>query len=128
MFTLVVIIQIIVSVVMVIAVLLQSGKGAAIGSSFGGSSSQTLFGSAGPQTMLGKVTAVCAAIFMLSSLYLTYLSSRSRTASVMSGVPATVAPATQAEQPQAAPAQTAPQAGAPGASAPQQPPAPAPKQ
>lgn len=128
MFTLVVIIQIIVSVVMVIAVLLQSGKGAAIGSSFGGSSSQTLFGSAGPQTMLGKVTAVCAAIFMLSSLYLTYLSSRSRTASVMSGVPAMVAPATPAEQPQAAPTQTAPQAGAPGASAPQQPPAPAQKQ
>ncbi|MEK7773907.1 MAG: preprotein translocase subunit SecG, partial [Deltaproteobacteria bacterium] len=50
MFTLVVIIQIIVSIIMIIAVLLQSGKGSAIGSSFGGASSQTLFGSAGPQT------------------------------------------------------------------------------
>ncbi|MBI5827701.1 MAG: preprotein translocase subunit SecG [Deltaproteobacteria bacterium] len=128
MFTLVIVIQIIVSIVMVIAVLLQSGKGAAIGSSFGGSSSQTLFGSAGPQTMLGKVTAVCAAIFMLSSLYLTYLSSRSRITSVMSGVPAKVAPVNPADQPQGAPTQTAPQAGAPGASAPQQPPAPAQRQ
>lgn len=123
MFTLVVVIQIIVSIVMVIAVLLQSGKGAAIGSSFGGSSSQTLFGSAGPQTMLGKVTAVCAAIFMLSSLYLTYLSSRSRTTSVMSGVPAKVAPVTPAEQPQGVLPQAAPQAGAP-----QQTPVPAQKQ
>ncbi|MBI5903895.1 MAG: preprotein translocase subunit SecG [Deltaproteobacteria bacterium] len=128
MFTLVVVIQIIVSIVMVIAVLLQSGKGSAIGSSFGGSSSQTLFGSAGPQTMLGKVTAVCAAIFMLSSLYLTYISSRSRTTSVMSGVPAKVAPVNPPTPSQDAPPQTAPQAGVPGASAPQQPPAPVQKQ
>lgn len=88
MFTFIVVIHIIVSFVMIIAVLLQVGKGASIGSTFGGgSSSQTVFGSAGPATMLGKVTYACAAIFMITSLTLTYLSSRQKSTSIMSGVP-----------------------------------------
>lgn len=88
MFTFILVIHIIVSFVMIIAVLLQVGKGASIGSTFGGgSSSQTVFGSAGPATMLGKVTYACAAIFMVTSLTLTYLSSRQKSTSLMSDVP-----------------------------------------
>lgn len=104
MVTLTVVIHVIVSIIIIIAVLLQSGKGATMGSTFGGgASSQTVFGSAGPATMLAKVTGICAAIFMLTSLYLTYQSSKGK-ASIMSTVPA----ATQTV-PQAAPS-TAPPA------------------
>ena len=100
MVTLVIAVHIMVSIVLIISVLLQVGKGASIGSTFG-SSSQTLFGSAGPTTFLTKVTGTCAAIFMLTSLFLTYNASKSRTASVMSAVPAVKsAPAPQKGQQQ----------------------------
>ena len=101
MYTAIIVIHIFVSIVMIISVLLQVGKGADIGSAFGGASSQTLFGSAGPATLLVKVTGVCAGIFMLTSLYLTYQSSRAKQTSVMSDAPAVTAPA--------APQVTAPQ-------------------
>ncbi len=86
MHTIALIIHIIASIVMIVSVLLQVGKGASMGSAFGGSSSQTLFGSSGPATFLGKITAVCAGIFMLTSLYLTFLSTKERTSSIMSDV------------------------------------------
>ena len=47
-------IHVIASVLLVLIVLLQTGKGADMGASFGGGSSQTLFGSTGPATILGK--------------------------------------------------------------------------
>lgn len=72
MYSLVVIIHIIVSIFLIVVVLLQRGKGASIGVVFGGASSQTLFGSAGPASFLTKLTAVCAVVFMLTSLYLAY--------------------------------------------------------
>lgn len=87
MVTLAIAVHILVSIVLVATVLLQSGKGAAIGSSFGGSSNNTLFGSSGPATFLTKLTAVCAVIFMLTSLYLTFLASRTDTESVMDVAP-----------------------------------------
>jgi len=99
MVTLVMVIHILVSIILVIAVLLQVGKGASIGSTFG-SSSQTLFGSAGPTTFLTKVTGTCAAVFMLTSLFLTYNASKSRSASVMGNMPAVKsAPAGQKDAP-----------------------------
>ena len=103
MFTAITVIHIIVSIVIVIAVLLQVGKGASIGSTFGGASSQTLFGSAGPATLLAKVTYAGVAIFMVTSLYLTYTGSRSKSSSIMSDIPAVTAPAGQeSAAPQAA--------------------------
>lgn len=98
MFTLVLVIHVIVSLVMIATVLLQAGKGASIGSTFGGSSSssQTIFGSAGPATLLAKVTYGCAAIFMVTSITLTYMSTRQRTESIMENVPVTTAPAPSA--------------------------------
>jgi preprotein translocase subunit SecG len=87
MFKTAIFIHIFVSIVLIITVLLQAGKGASIGSSFGASSSQALFGSSGPTTFLSKVTTVCAIIFMLTSLYLTYLTARKDVGSVMTEVP-----------------------------------------
>ncbi|MDO8304070.1 MAG: preprotein translocase subunit SecG [Sedimentisphaerales bacterium] len=110
MFTAITVIHIIVSIILVLAVLLQVGKGASIGSTFGGASSQTLFGSAGPATILAKVTYVGIAIFMVTSLYLTYTSSRSKASSIMSDIPAVSAPEAKqgAPEQQAVPAAPAP--------------------
>lgn len=98
MYTAVIILHILVSIFLVIVVLLQAGKGASIGASFGGSSSQTLFGSAGPATFLSKITAGCAIVFMVTSLYLTYMGSARTTSSIMKDTPAAkkeTQPATQ---------------------------------
>ncbi len=72
MYILLIIIHVLVCFLMVGAILLQSGKGAEIGASFGGSS-QTVFGSRGPANFLSKFTVVVAAIFMLTSLGLAIL-------------------------------------------------------
>jgi len=90
--TAIIALHLIVSLIMIGLVLLQSGKGASIGAAFGGASSQTLFGSAGPASALGKITAVCAAIFMLTSLYLTFISSHTTDESIMKSVPEVSAP------------------------------------
>ncbi len=87
MYSLIITLHILVCILLVITVLLQAGKGASIGSSFGGSSSQALFGTSGPTTFLTKVTAGCAIIFMLTSLYLTFLSARKEPGSIMDQLP-----------------------------------------
>ncbi len=85
-------IHVLVSFVLVGIVLLQQGKGADMGAVFGGSS-QTLFGSTGATTFLGKLTAVAAALFMLTSVGLTYMASHRYKVSVVPDRPATGAPA-----------------------------------
>lgn len=86
MFTAVITIHVIVSVVIIITVLLQSGKGASIGASFGGAGSQTLFGSAGPASFLLKITVISVVIFMATSMYMTIGFSGNSVSSVMSEV------------------------------------------
>jgi len=73
MFTALIILHVLVAFIMVGVILLQSGKGAEIGAAFGGSS-QTIFGARGANTFLGKLTAVTATIFMLTSLSLAIMS------------------------------------------------------
>jgi preprotein translocase subunit SecG len=90
--------------VLIVSVLLQVGKGASIGSAFGGAGSQTLFGSSGPASLLTKVTAACAIIFMATSLYLTITSGQKRRSSIMRGLPAITVPATETTEPGAPPA------------------------
>src|SRR5207247_10250250 len=67
-------------------VLLQAGKGADIGSAFGGAGSQAVFGSMGTPTVLGKITGVIAIIFTLTSFSLAILGGE-RTSSVVSDAP-----------------------------------------
>jgi len=75
-FALLVTVHVTVSLALILVVLLQVGKGQSIGAAFGGaSSSQTFFGSRGPATFLSRLTAVSAALFMLTSLGLAYMSS-----------------------------------------------------
>jgi preprotein translocase subunit SecG len=67
--------HIFVCVALVLIVLLQAGKGASMGAAFGGAS-QTIFGSPGAAGFLTKITTVAAILFMMTSIFLTMLSTR----------------------------------------------------
>ena len=67
------ILHVFVCIILILVVLLQAGKGANMGAAFGGSS-QTVFGSSGAGTFLGKMTTIVAALFMITSLTLSYFS------------------------------------------------------
>jgi len=97
--TLIIVLHTIVCLFLICIVLLQHGKGADIGASFGGSS-QSLFGTEGPMPLLNKITTLAAIVFMGTSITLAYLSTNKSTGSVMSHV--------KVEAPQQTPAQTAP--------------------
>ena len=71
--SLILILHIMVAIAIVALVLLQHGRGADVGASFGSGASNTMFGSAGAVPFLVKVTAVCAGIFFITSLSLSYL-------------------------------------------------------
>ena len=72
-------------------VLLQHGKGADVGAAFGGGASGSVFGAAGSANFLSRATAVLAVVFFLTSLGLTYVSSRKPdTGGVMANPPAPV--------------------------------------
>ncbi len=113
MFILVVTIHVIVSLVIIGLVLLQAGKGADIGSAFGGSGSQAVFGSMGTPTVLGKATAVVAAIFMITSFGLSIMSHQRATSIMPASGPAAPAPAVPAAPPGAPAATPAPAPPAP---------------
>lgn len=68
------IIHIFVCLVLMFVVLLQQGKGGGMGSAFGGASAQ-VFGGSGAGNILTRATAICAGIFMLTSVTLAYMSS-----------------------------------------------------
>ncbi len=78
-----VILHVIVCIALIMIVLLQTGKGADMGAAFGGGASQTLFGSTGASTFLSKATTGVAIIFMLTSLGLAFIVSRSNDSSIM---------------------------------------------
>lgn len=69
-------VHVLVCAVLIIVVLLQHGKSADIAATFGGAGSQTAFGPRGTATLLSKVTTWCAIIFMLTSISLTLLATR----------------------------------------------------
>jgi preprotein translocase subunit SecG len=81
--TLLIILHVVVCLFLIGIVLLQQGKGADIGATFGGSS-QSLFGTEGPLPLLNKITTLSAVIFMVTSVALAYISSQNSTGSVMS--------------------------------------------
>ncbi|HVT92821.1 MAG TPA: preprotein translocase subunit SecG [Bryobacteraceae bacterium] len=103
------IIHVIVSLFLVIVVLLQSGKAADLAGAFGGMGSQTAFGPRGSATVLSKATAVGAALFMVTSLWLSVLATRSAGDRIGSSVLDRQPKKTQSSQPAKAPATPAPQ-------------------
>jgi preprotein translocase subunit SecG len=67
------VIHVIIATAIIALVLLQHGKGADMGASFGSGSSGSLFGASGSANFLSRTTAVLATIFFASSLVLTYV-------------------------------------------------------
>ena len=97
-------------------VLLQHGKGADMGSGFGGGASASLFGATGSANFLSRTTAVLATIFFLLSLGLAYFATNKPKASggIMDAVK-TEKPAAEAPQAPAAPQNPAAEAAKPAA-------------
>ena len=70
------IVHVVVCLVLIVAVLLQSGKAGDLAGAFGGAGTQSVFGARGAATILSKVTTVCAVLFMVTSMGLWILSSK----------------------------------------------------
>lgn len=62
------------AIAIVVLVLLQHGKGADMGASFGSGASGSLFGASGSANFLSRSTAICATVFFLSTLALAFMS------------------------------------------------------
>ena len=112
-FTVVIVLHVVVALAIIGLVLLQHGKGADMGSGFGGGSSGSLFGATGSANFLSRTTAALATVFFLTSLGLAYFATHKPKASggIMEGVkteqpqpskPAAEAPAPEAPKPAAA--------------------------
>ena len=69
------IVHIFVCCFLMLVVLLQQGKGGGMGAAFGAGAAQQVFGGRGAGNLLTRATAICAGIFMLTSVSLAYLSS-----------------------------------------------------
>jgi preprotein translocase subunit SecG len=93
-----VVLHTVVCVFLIAVVLLQRGRGAEIGAVFGGGASSTVFGSRGAGNFLTKLTTWSAAIFMVTSLGLSYVWTRASTERLFEGDSAAEAPA-PAEKP-----------------------------
>ena len=79
-------IHIIAALSLILTVLLQAGKGAAMGSGLGAGSSQTMFGSSGAGNFLTKLTTGIAILFMVTSLTLATFSNNKKSSSVIQGI------------------------------------------
>ena len=84
MHTAIIVLHVICTLFLILVILLQTGKGAAMGSGFGAGSSQTMFGSSGAGNFLTKMTTAIATLFMITSLTLATISSKEKTRSIMS--------------------------------------------
>src|SRR6476660_2451964 len=103
-------VHVLLCVFMIFVILLQPGKDAGMGAALGGGAATSAFGGRGAVTFLSKLTAVCAGLFFLTSLGLSFVGVRG---SVTSSLLAKPAPVTA---PAAAPGSTTP--AAPGSVAP----------
>ena len=119
--------------VLIIVVLLQSGKAADLAGAFGGAGSQTAFGPRGAATVLSQATTWCAVMFMVCAMALALRSERSvvggssviynstKPAATKPAAPATT-PAVPAPQPAGTQSAPAPSQQTPAPAAPAQPP------
>lgn len=85
--TIVIVVHIVVAVAIVGLVLLQQGKGADAGASFGSGSSQTVFGASGSGNFLTKATTIAATLFFITSLSLAIFARENAGTSATTGLP-----------------------------------------
>jgi preprotein translocase subunit SecG len=84
--TLITVLHVMAAFCLILTVLLQAGKGAAMGSGLGAGSSQTMFGSSGAGNFLTKLTTGIAILFMVTSLTLATFSNNNKSRSVIQGI------------------------------------------
>jgi preprotein translocase subunit SecG len=96
MYTIVLALHLFVCLLLILAVLVQSGKGSSLGSAFGGGQGD-VFGPGAPVNIMNRVTTVVAILFMVTSLTLAIISTEKTTGSVINSAPA------QSQQAPAAP-------------------------
>lgn len=85
--TIVIAVHLVAAIGMVLLVLLQQGKGAESGASFGSGASATVFGSQGSSTFLSRLTAILTAVFFVTSLALAYVAKQQSVSSSEVGLP-----------------------------------------
>lgn len=102
--TIIVVVQVLSALTIVGLVLLQHGKGADMGASFGAGASGSLFGATGSSNFLSKFTGVAAAIFFAATLGLAFISNKpaETSAGVMENLPVSAVPGAEATAPPAA--------------------------
>ncbi len=86
MYALVIVCHVVASLVLILVVLLQSGKAGDLAATFGSTGSQTAFGARGTASLLTRATTVCAVIFMVTSLTLAIMFSKGSSGTVLEGV------------------------------------------
>ena len=84
--TLITILHVLAAFCLILTVLLQAGKGAAMGSGLGGGGGQAMFGSSGAGNFLTKLTTGIAILFMVTSLTLATFSNQNKSSSVIQGI------------------------------------------
>ncbi len=112
MLTFITIVHVFLCVFMIFVILLQPGKDAGMGAALGGGAATSAFGGRGAVTFLSRATAVCAGLFFLTSLGLSFVGLHSSVAAGGDDGPAKVAPKTPGKSPAAAPATETGDAGA----------------
>jgi preprotein translocase subunit SecG len=108
MLALLTVVHVLLCVFMIFVILLQPGKDAGMGAALGGGAATSAFGGRGAVTFLSRVTAVCAALFFLTSLTLSFQGMRTSVAARAVAKPAAAAAP-------AAPVPAAPPSDAPAA-------------
>ncbi|MHB0990712.1 MAG: preprotein translocase subunit SecG [Burkholderiales bacterium] len=84
--TFILVLHLLFAVSVIVLVLLQQGKGADMGASFGSGASGSLFGSSGSANFLSRTTAILAGLFFVTSLILTYFTGhQNKSLGVMQG-------------------------------------------
>src|SRR5688572_20187035 len=106
--TLVIVVQMLAALAMIGLVLIQHGKGADMGASFGSGASGSLFGATGSANFLSRSTAVCAAIFFACTLALAYFSNLRGTPAESGSFLERAAPAASAPSAPAVPSEQIP--------------------
>jgi len=108
--TIVLIVHVLTALGIIGLVLLQHGKGADMGSGFGGGASGSLFGATGSANFLSRTTAVLAAVFFASSLALAYFATQRPTSpgSVVDRAPAAQQKKAEPPKPEAKSGESAP--------------------
>ena len=84
-FPVLIVVQVVAAFAVIVLVMLQQGKGADMGSAFGGGSAGSVFGSAGAANFFSRMTKWAAVVFFATTLALAYIGSKSFTTTTSSG-------------------------------------------